>query len=189
MIKLETISQNSLIGLVLAAGESKRMKTDKAFLTYHHLPQYLHAANMLSEFCDKTLISGKSIQYTNEFEVIVDDRSFQNNGPMGGVLTALNQYPTASFFILGVDYPFLQHHNLETLYQNFKTCQKSVCFRHPVSKIIEPLIAIYHRSDLSSLQNFYNQKQTSMQHFLSQINPLILETATAKELTSVDEPL
>lgn len=186
---MKTISTNSLIGLVLAAGESKRMKTDKAFITYHQIPQYLHAANMLNEICFRTIINGKSFDYNNQFEVIVDDKRFRNVGPIGGVLTANQLFPDASIFVLGVDYPFLKQETLLNLYQSFVSSQRSVCFKHPVSQLIEPLIAIYHQSDLNGLRDFFDSGQTSLRHFLSQMNPLILETASASELTSVDEPL
>lgn len=176
------------IGIVLAAGKSSRMKADKAFIQYHNLPQYLHVANSLSTLCSQVYING-SANYPQANFVFQDLDMYQNNGPIGGVLSAMSLFPNLSLFVHAIDYPFLNSETLKSLHQHFLSSNKTVCFRHPESFFLEPLIAIYHKDDLPKLHDFYNSGQSSLRHFLASINPLILNHASATELTSVDEPL
>ncbi len=176
------------VGIVLAAGKSSRMKADKAFLNYHSTPQYMHVENELKPYCCHVQINGFA-NYPNALHVFKDLEIYQNNGPISGILTAVSLFPNQSLFIHAIDYPYIQSDTLNALFQQFLAFDKTVCFRHPDSKFLEPLIAIYHKNDLEKLLDFYNSGQSSMRHFLTQLNPLILNQASAIELTSVDEPL
>lgn len=176
------------VGIVLAAGKSSRMKADKAFIQYHNVPQYLHVTNELMPYCSGVKLNG-SANYPNAIHVFDDLDEYRNNGPISGILTAVSLFPNQSLFVHAIDYPFIQSNSLNALFQQFLAVDKTVCFRHPDSQFLEPLIAIYHKKDLAKLFDFYNSGQSSMRHFLTSLNPLILNQASATELTSVDEPL
>lgn len=181
--------KNSMIGVVLAAGKSTRMKTDKAFIKYHQLPQYEYVANELRQFCDPVYINGQPKQYQSNFSLFEDDPEFENNGPLSGVLSAIKRFPGNSLFIHACDYPFITTNSLAQLFNAFLEHQKTVCFRNTSTQIIEPLIAIYHVNDLMKLVEFYNSGQTSLRVFLTTINALILDNHQSRELLSVDAPL
>lgn len=181
--------KNSMIGVVLAAGKSTRMKTDKAFIKYHQLPQYEYVANELKQFCDPVYINGQPKQYQSNFSMFEDDPEFENNGPLSGVLSAIKRFPGTSLFIHACDYPYITTNSLAQLFNAFLEHQKTVCFRNTSTQIIEPLIAIYHVNDLMKLVEFYNSGQTSLRVFLTTINALILDNHQSCELLSVDAPL
>lgn len=181
--------KNSMIGVVLAAGKSTRMKSDKAFIKYHQLPQYEYVANELKQFCDPVYINGQPKQYQSNFSMFEDDPEFENNGPLSGVLSAIKRFPRTSLFIHACDYPYITTNSLAQLFNAFLEHQKTVCFRNTSTQIIEPLIAIYHVNDLMKLVEFYNSGQTSLRVFLTTINALILDNFQSRELLSVDEPL
>ena len=180
---------NQLIGLILAAGKSSRMKVDKAFINYHEKPQFEYAANQLLPFVDNVIISGKeNITYGN-FKVVPDQQEFENNGPIGGLLSAMKFYPDCSFFLLGCDYPYLSNESLKILKVNFLESKKSVCFLNNINGYLEPLVAIYSSQDLKKLMPFWQSKQTSLRHFLDLINPLILTAPHNNEILSIDTPI
>lgn len=181
--------KNSMIGVVLAAGKSTRMKTDKAFIKYHQLPQYEYVANELRQFCDPVYINGQPKQYQSNFSLFEDDPEFENNGPLSGVLSVIKRFPGNSLFIHACDYPYITTNSLAQLFNAFLEHQKTVCFRNTSTQIIEPLIAIYHVNDLMKLVEFYNSGQTSLRVFLTTINALILDNHQSRELLSVDAPL
>lgn len=179
----------SIIGVVLAAGKSTRMGTDKAFIQYNQLPQYEYVAQQLSSFCAEVFINGHSKHYETQFQVFGDRPEFKENGPIGGLLTASEKFPSNSIFLVACDYPFLTQASLKVLFDTFVLSQKTVCFRNLESQFIEPLIAIYHVNDLMKLLEFYNSGQTSLRVFLTTINPVILDCNSSRELFSVDAPI
>lgn len=179
----------SIMGVVLAAGKSTRMETDKAFIQYNQLPQYEYVAQQLSPFCEEVLINGQSKYYETQFQVFEDDSKFKENGPIGGLLTASEKFPANSIFVVACDYPFLTQASLKVLFDTFVLSQKTVCFRNSESQFIEPLIAIYHVSDLMKLIEFYNSGQTSLRVFLTLINAVILDCNSNRELLSIDAPI
>lgn len=182
------IHSNQLIGLILAAGNSSRMKVDKAFINYHEKPQFDYAANQLLPFVDKVIISGKENTTYGNFEVVIDQQEFKNNGPISGLLSALEFYPNASFFLLGCDYPYVSNELLKILKDKFLESNKSVCFINDSNVYLEPLVAIYSSEDLKKLIPFWQSKQTSLRHFLESTNPVILPSPQNNEILSVDTP-
>jgi len=179
---------NQLVGLILAAGKSSRMTVDKAFVSYHEKPQFEHAANQLLPFVDKILISGKENTAYENYEVVLDQKEFQNNGPISGLLSALKFYPNASFFLLGCDYPYVSNESLKILNDTFLESNKSVCFINNTNGYLEPLVAIYSSEDLKKLIPFWQTKQTSLRHFLETINPVILPAPHNNDILSIDTP-
>ena len=179
---------NQLVGLILAAGKSSRMKVDKAFISYHDKPQFEHAANQLLPFVNKILISGKENAAYYNYEVVLDQKEFHNNGPISGLLSALKFYPNASFFLLGCDYPYVSNESLKILNDTFLETNKSVCFINKTNGYLEPLVAIYSSEDLKKLFQFWQSKQTSLRHFLETINPVILPAPHKNEILSIDTP-
>ena len=180
---------NQLVGLILAAGKSSRMVVDKAFINYHEQPQFEHAANQLLPFVNKVIISGKENAAYGNYEVVLDQKEFKNNGPISGLLSAIKFYPNCSFFILGCDYPYLSNESLKILSDKFLETNKSVCFINNTNGYLEPLVAIYSAEDLKKIMPFWQSKQTSLRHFLEFINPLILPAPHNNDILSIDTPI
>lgn len=179
---------NQLVGLILAAGKSSRMKVDKAFISYHDKPQFEHAANQLLPFVNKILISGKENAAYGNYDVVLDQKEFENNGPISGLLSALKFYPNASFFLLGCDYPYVSNKSLKILNDTFLESSKSVCYINNTNGYLEPLVAVYSSVDLKNLIPFWQTKQTSLRHFLESINPVILPAPYKNDILSIDTP-
>ena len=179
---------NQLVGLILAAGKSSRMLVDKAFINYHEKPQFEYAANQLLPFVNKVIISGKENATYGNYEVVLDQKEFENNGPISGLLSALKFHPNASFFLLGCDYPYVSNESLKILNDNFLESNKSVCFLNNTNGYLEPLVAIYAAEDLKKLIPFWQSQQTSLRHFLESINPVILPVPQNNDILSIDTP-
>ena len=177
------------IGIVLAGGKSQRMGKNKALLEYHQVPQFQFVAQNLMPFCKSLFINGLAQNYSSDFETFSDSSQFMNHGPISGLLSSVELFKGESLFVHAIDYPFISEYSINQLFTKFQLHNQSVCFRHPESGFLEPLIAIYHAKDLFYLLDFYKSGQFSMRHFLESINPVILDSVSARELLSVDEPL
>jgi molybdopterin-guanine dinucleotide biosynthesis protein A len=98
----------SLTGVVLMGGQSTRMGTDKAFLKTNDQFYYQKAAQVLVPFCQEILLSVNETQAQNhifEYPCIID--SFENQGPIGGILS-VSKMERSTFLIIAVDLVHMQ---------------------------------------------------------------------------------
>lgn len=178
-------------GLVLCGGQSSRMGTDKAFITYHQHPQYIHVHNMLASLCETVYVSCNASQLhaiENAYKSIVDHPIYKDAGPMTGLLSAFHQHPEASWLVVGCDYPYLTSEDLASLAQNRNAGFDAVCFKNMETELDEPLIAWYGKQLYPVLSAAYHQQQTSLRLVLGQVNTLRLIPNDLLTLRSVDQP-
>jgi molybdopterin-guanine dinucleotide biosynthesis protein A len=187
----EIPATNNLLGLVLCGGSSVRMKTDKAFLNYHGKEQIYYLADKMESICEQVFISCNESQkdkIDQNCQVIVDSATYQNSGPINAILTAYELYPNKPIFVLACDYPLLTSADLIKLKDVFLKHKKTVSFYNYNTDFREPLIAIYHPSDLSQLLAFYKNGNTSLQLFLDKIDAIKVEPLNLKSIISIDSP-
>ncbi|MSP58517.1 MAG: molybdenum cofactor guanylyltransferase [Flavobacteriaceae bacterium] len=179
--------KTKIIGIVLAGGESHRMKSDKAFIDYHGKPQYQFASDLLAPFCEEIRISCR-IEQAIDVNPLHDDPCFLHQGPLSGLLTAIKNYPKTHLLVLGCDYPLVESQHLERLLKIGISKNTSAAFRQPKTGFLEPLIAFYHNSDLKTLNNF-SQSDGSLRRFLEYRNTIVLDLEETKAdfLQGVDD--
>lgn len=117
-----------LYGLVLAGGRSERMRKDpavlsgeggagKAALAYHGRPQAQVVADLLRVHCEKVFLSCRAEQgHEPAFAGLtrLEDR-YEGLGPLAGILSALDAYPTAAWLVAACDLPYLDAASVATL--------------------------------------------------------------------------
>lgn len=176
-------------GLVLCGGESSRMGQPKALLRYHDEPQFLHTAALLQHFCRQVFISvNVDIGDSRGYVIIPDAEQYKNVGPIGGMLSAIEQYNQTSILVAACDYPHLQQNDLLQLLHEYAEHYEAVCFVHPDSKLAEPLIAIYHPSCFKKMQDYFNGGGQSLRKFLGQIPTKLITPKNTAALKSYDTP-
>jgi molybdenum cofactor guanylyltransferase len=183
-------SQNVLSGVVLCGGKSVRMGYDKAFITYHGQPQYAHVAALMKPYCEQVYISCRNEQkpeINEQYHTITDSATFENAGPLTGVLSAFEQLENTSLLVVGCDYPHFTSHDMMALMQARKPGIDVVCYINPESGFEEPLLAIYEKQCAQLLTGYYRSGQTSLRHFLKTVNTCTIP-GTIKNITSIDKP-
>lgn len=163
-----------LKGIVLCGGESTRMKTDKALLRYQNNEnQWRKNEKILLPFCDEVAVSVNENQWNSwakneKANFVKDTEKYQNNGPLSGLMSVWEQFPNNGFFILGIDYPFLETHHLIALYNARDEQYEAVCFEK--DGFNEPLISILEEKATAKLNAFFENGGKSINQFLTQIN-------------------
>ncbi len=106
-----------LYGLVLAGGRGVRMKADKSLLRYHDKSQVEYCYDLLLPLCKRVLVSNRSEQADlKEHEGLSQIHDiFPNIGPLGGILSAMTQYPKVSWLVLACDLPFVTERAIKAL--------------------------------------------------------------------------
>lgn len=132
-----------LYGLVLAGGQSQRMGRDKAQLRYGSKTQLECSLELLQPLCNSVWISCRPGQSWNIDGLYCLPDQFQDCGPLGGILTALEKVPQAAWLVVAVDLPLLDSQTLQTLVQGRNPLCQATCFQSSHDGLPEPLCAIY----------------------------------------------
>jgi len=175
--------ENTLSGVVLAGGESRRMGKDKAIMEYHHMPQWQWTKELISPFCESVFVSSNSLDIG-----IKDDKKFENNGPISGILTIYSKYPKLNLFVLGVDYPNLNLTSVTTLVDVFKLTGRSVFYINDETDRIEPLIGIYNNELLNYVKSEFINGENSLSRILQKSEACFVRHRKSEVLKSFDYP-
>jgi molybdenum cofactor guanylyltransferase len=139
----------SAAGFLLAGGRSSRMGRDKALLTLGGEPLVKIGLEKLQAVCEVVSIAGGSEELAG-FGRVVPDR-WVGCGPLGGIVSALEQSLFEWNLFLPVDVPFVPVFCLEALLLG-ASGYPCVCAMAGVGGVKQPLCAVYSRKALSVLQ-------------------------------------
>ena len=187
MQDLKTFHIENTKGIVVCGGVSSRMGTDKSMLQYFEKPQRYHVYEMLIPFCDEVSISCNAVQVEaidTGYNLLTDNESYKNIGPMAALLSAFNNFPQQSILFIGCDYPYLTGIELTNFSKLCKT--EPVAFFNKKENMYEPLLAWYPAAAAEPLNKMWKASQFSLQHFLKEVNGVKYYHADIKSIVSVD---
>ena len=114
-------------------------------MCYHGITQVEYCYELLSRFCDKVFISNRQEQdlkgCCKDISQIHD--RFLEMGPLGGIMTAMFEYPRAAWFVLGCDMPFVDLEVLTKLARERDPLKMATAYVHDKKMYPEPLCTIY----------------------------------------------
>ena len=176
-------------GIVLAGGKSSRMETDKAELIYKEVPQWKAAENLLNNFCKNVYISinheqAKTWAKSEQQNFVEDKVKFKNKGPISGILSVADENTEEGFFVLGIDYPFLQLKNLIQLNNLRSESYEAICFEK--DGFVEPLCTIFEKSAIEKLKIYFENGGESLSKFLKTIETKKVKIAEEHFLKNVN---
>jgi len=172
-------------GYVLAGGASRRMGRDKAMLMEAGLPLVERAAGVVASAAGSCSIVAPIGRYEGlGFPVLPD--LWPGEGPLGGILTALESGESEWNLIVAVDMPFLDAGFLGLLLGEARKGRETLVPAHADGRV-EPLCAVYHSGGLPGLRAFFNAGGRRVKDALREIS---LRTVPAPEriLANVNTP-
>ena len=137
-----------IYGLVLVGGESRRMGSDKALLSYDgKATQLERTAALLQSVCPRVFISQREEQPfpTPAGSEAIFDSVDEARGPLRGILSAMRAHPDAHWLVLACDLPNLTTATLEKLIAEFNAAAtpELTAYKSSHDGLPEPLCAIY----------------------------------------------
>jgi|JI8StandDraft_1071087.scaffolds.fasta_scaffold75491_3 molybdopterin-guanine dinucleotide biosynthesis protein A len=144
-----------LYALLLIGGHSRRMGMDKSWLDYHGKPQWKYNLELLETLTDKVFISvrkGQQVDYHNLIEDLYDDL-----GPFGAIMTAMQTYPEAAFLVFATDIPFLGKEHLKFLVKERDLHYRATAYQGLGKDYPEPLACIWEPEMISEFQKYYKK--------------------------------
>lgn len=175
--------------LILAGGESRRMGQPKGLLDYYGIPQVQFLFNLAQSLNLEVFVGCREeqIHLFSELPLITDHPDFAGHGPISGLLSAFKTFE-GNWLLLGCDYPNINAETITKLLRAEKEAFDIICFKHPNSGIIEPLIALYRHRAGKQLMDFFANGGDSLSGFINQSNSLFIDSEDALVLKSIDTP-
>ncbi len=177
--------------LILAGGKSTRMGKDKGQLNYHGDYQTKTLARMLARYTDEIYVSVRSDQKNDEHVMglpqVLD--VFPSQGPISGILSAMNTDPQAAWLVVAVDLPYLDDETLDKLFEKRNPLKLASCFENPERKWPEPLCTIWEPKAKLKLHQFMGMDRLCPRKILfnSEINLLQLDNQHALDNCNTQE--
>lgn len=144
---------------VLAGGESRRFRQDKTLLSWDGEPLIVRTVRIAQSVASEVKIVARDIQKFEFVGVSILLDIVERIGPLGGILTALEDCPDDRCLILACDMPYLTSDWLKELTEIRE--DTPVIFSQS-EKGIEPLCAIYSKRTLAFWWDRYNSGRRSL---------------------------
>jgi len=135
-------------GFVLAGGKSSRMGSDKSLLKLDGETLVERAIRKLRYVCAEVAIAGGSAGL-DRFGCVIPDE-IPEQGPLGGIVAALEQSAYEWNLFLGVDMPFVPEAALRTLLA--AAGRKEMILLARAAGYVQPLCGVYSRRALPVLR-------------------------------------
>lgn len=157
---MKTQPDPTLCGLVLAGGRSTRMGHDKAALVHpdgRTLVRRCHDL-LVEAGCDRAVLSLRHDQalpsgFGDGFMPdVIRDPEGGSEGPLVGILSAMQRFPDADWLVLACDLPRLDPATLNHLLSSRIAGEMFLSYRSEFDGLPEPLCALYAAGALAVLQ-------------------------------------
>ncbi len=177
-------------GLVLAGGQSRRMGQDKALLVRNGQSQLAHMVDLLSDVVDRVYVSARQDQTEDpersRFDLIVD--SYDNMGPVAGILSAMEQHPEADWLVVACDLPNIDRATIDFLLRHRSGEHPFTAFRSVHDDLPEPLCALYAAGSDALLRQFVEDGMFCPRKMLIRSDTQLLQQPNPQSLDNVNTP-
>lgn len=177
-------------GLVLAGGQSRRMGQDKALLVRNGQSQLAYMVDLLSDVVDRVYVSARQDQTEdperNRFDLIVD--SYDNMGPVAGILSAMEQHPQADWLVVACDLPNIDRATIDFLLLHRSGEHPFTAFRSAHDDLPEPLCALYAAGSDALLRQFVEDDMFCPRKMLIRSDTQLLVQPNPQSLDNVNTP-
>lgn len=180
----------SLSGLVLAGGKSRRMGSDKAALQTGGETQLERAVKLLQRHVGEVFVSTAADQADDpvrgKFRQIVD--RYEDMGPVAGILSALDTSPQRSWLVLACDLPHIDDGTIDFLIRNASTENPFTAYRSVNDGLPEPLCAIYRPESRPHIDRFVADGIVCPRKMLINSPTTLLEQPNPGALHNINTP-
>jgi molybdopterin-guanine dinucleotide biosynthesis protein A len=184
------VTTDTIYGLVLAGGESRRMGRDKALLVRDGHSQLAHIAALLEGITERVYVSSRQDQQDDpersRFENIVD--RYEGIGPIAGILSAMDAQPNADWLVVACDLPNIDEATLSFLIEKSNRKQPFTAFKSNFDGLPEPLCALYRCGSDAIVRRFVEDGIVCPRKILIRSDTLLLKQPNPVALDNINTP-
>lgn len=177
-------------GLVLAGGQSTRMKCDKAELVVDGKPLFARAIDVLKlAGIDAYVSARRNSHFLDQLEVPVLFDDVKNIGPAAALLRGCRESPLDDWFVLACDLPNVTAEAVRILIDRHLNNDSAeiTCFAH-ADGTPEPLFAIWSPTALSRLRGNVKNGFWGPMHTLNECEVQLIAPTTKHLLFNTNTP-
>jgi molybdopterin-guanine dinucleotide biosynthesis protein A len=174
-------------GYVLVGGRSSRMGRDKALLPLRGGVLAEWVARCVRQSAGTATLVGDPARYSSLGMRVIPDL-FPEQGPLGGILTALRDSAAPWNLIVACDMPGIDVNLLATLIQTAQRSQADVLLPLDPEGRPQPLCAVYNRGSLASLERAFAQGVRKVTLALAGIQTLRLPMQEVTPFQNINTP-
>jgi molybdopterin-guanine dinucleotide biosynthesis protein A len=183
-------ASDSLRGLVLAGGQSRRMGQDKALLRQNGQTQLGRAVGLLQDHLEQVFVSARDDQAGESerarYPLIVD--RYTGLGPVAGILSAMDVEPTADWLVVACDLPNLDSATIRFLLDNCSASKPFTAYRSSFDGLPEPLCAVYAASSRAIIDEFVAKGLHCPRKILIRSDTHLLDQPNPRALDNINTP-
>lgn len=155
-------------GIVLAGGRSRRFGSDKALAPIGRMTMIEKSLTLVKELgLEPIVVTHESADYSFLKCSVLRDL-IPNQGPMGGLYTAMSSFKDVSLLVLTCDMPFLTPSILRTLIHIHKKGNLTTCYSDGEDQWF-PFPGVYESSLRQRILEMIQTGELSMQGFLKNL--------------------
>ena len=180
----------SIWGLVLAGGKSKRMGSDKALLVQDGETQLSRAVSLLGAHVERVFVSTRADHADDpersKFEQIID--RYDDMGPLAGILSAMDSKPDVSWLVLACDLPNIDDATIAYLLQQCSSDHPVTAYESVHDGLPEPLCAIYRPDSRANIDSFVKEGLICPRKMLINSDTSLLTQPSPGALHNINSP-
>ncbi len=180
----------SVYGLVLAGGKSRRMGQDKALLKRDGKTQLAHMVGLLSGMLPRVFVSNRREQSSeterSQFEQIVD--CYEDMGPVAGILSAMDTHPNMDWLVVACDLPNIDANAIRYLLDMADDSHPFTAYRSTYDDLPEPLCAVYRARSKSIVREFVDDGILCPRKMLIRSDTQLLDQRDPSSLDNINTP-
>ena len=180
----------TILGVVLAGGESKRFGSPKAFAQKNHIPFYRYSVEAIEPFVNTTIIVTNPelkplfANREDKINIVNDVEPYRGQGPLAGIYTAMNLFAADWYMVVPVDVPFVKQSVFKILTNYIAEDIDAIVPK--VNGKIQPLISLYHHSIKKSIKKQLDIGERSMHQLLIDKRVIYVPMKENKPVTNIN---
>jgi molybdopterin-guanine dinucleotide biosynthesis protein A len=177
----------SCTAVILCGGKSSRMGFDKSLLQVEGEFVLLRTVKQLQKLFPKILlVTDQRTKFPSVFsQVDIIEDHYVEKGPLGGLVTGLEEIETEYLFLLACDIPNVTVDLIRDLAYHLPDYQTILCKQNGR---LEPLFAFYHRSCLPIFQQQLQTRNWQITKEFHRFSKKIISLEQSTTLDNVNTP-
>lgn len=168
--------------LILAGGRGQRMSgQDKGLMLWHNRPMVEHVQESLHISAAQTIISAnRNISHYRQYAgSVIEDSIAGYQGPLVGILSAMQQCDTDYILCVPCDTPTPPQNLQQTLWNCMQNENKDAAVCHDGERL-QPLFCLLSCSHERILNDFLQQGRRKVHDFMQLLDPAICDFSSQK---------